>query len=130
MKEPIILRIKPRPAPRPRLGKNGTYNPSWYTKYKKDLVLMIKSYHIELKDYSKLNVIFGIPYPKVVVGGEKNRIEGVPRRDHTGDADNYMKGIKDAIEQSGIIKDDCQIYFETSCKLYTKTEGYIQFFLS
>lgn len=130
MQKPEILRIKPRPAPRPRLGKNGAYNPSWYTQYKKDLVILIKSLHIEKKDYNSLYVVFGLPYPKQVKGGQDNKIEAAPHRIHSGDADNFMKGIKDAIQQAGIIEDDCQIFFETSCKVWTKTEGYIQFFLT
>lgn len=129
MQKPIILRIKPRPAPRPRLGKNGAYNPSWYTQYKKDIVKMILSHNIKKKDYAVLYVVLGLPYPKTVKGGESKRIEGYPHRGHSGDTDNYIKGVKDAIQQSGIIEDDCQIYSETCTKVYTRTTGYILFFL-
>lgn len=111
------------------MGKNGAYNPSWYTQYKKDIVNLLKSHNIPKKDYSILNVIFGLPYPKKVIGGEKAKIEGLPHRGHSGDTDNYMKGVKDAIENAGLFSNDCQIFSETTTKVFTRTSGYIIIFL-
>jgi Holliday junction resolvase RusA-like endonuclease len=130
MEEPVILRIKPRPAPRPRLGKNGAYNESWYTKYKKDLIFLLKSAKIPLhKKYNELYVVFGLPYPKTVKGGQKMKIEGAPHFSDSGDVDNFTKGIKDALQQAGIIENDCMIYHESCTKLWTCTDGYIRIFL-
>lgn len=129
MKEPLVIRIKPRPSPRPRLGKHGAYNPSWYTAYKKELVGVIKGANIPKKEYSELYVVFGLPYPKNVIGGKKEKIEAKPNVSGSGDLDNFIKGIKDAITQAQIINDDCQIYIERSCKVWTNTEGYIKFIL-
>jgi Holliday junction resolvase RusA-like endonuclease len=129
MKEPIRLMIKPRAAPRPRLGKNGAYNESWYTQYKKDIVILIKQAKIPKGDYSQLYAIFGMPYPQVVKGGNKMKIEGLPHRIHSGDTDNITKGLKDAIQNAGLVEDDCSIYLNCCSKLWTKTGGYIEFYL-
>ena len=134
MIQPLHIPIKPRPAPRPRFGRDKrgnvrTYNHSWYTKYKEALTLTIKSANIPKKDYSKLYVTIGIPYPKHIKGGQKAKIEALPHRKASGDTDNFVKGIKDAIEQAGVLTNDCQIYYEVVCKVWTKTDGYIEFFL-
>lgn len=129
MLNPEILHITPRPAPRPRLGKYGAYNESWYTKYKKDITILLKGLHIPKKDYAKLEVRFGMPYPKTVKGGEKNKIEGMPHRINSGDVDNLLKPLKDAMQDVGILQNDCQIYYEAGCKVWTNTTGYIMFFL-
>ena len=125
----IYLEIKPRPAPRPRLGRNGAYNESWYTSYKKDLILLLKAQRIPVADYKEIHVIFGMPYPQVVKGGQKMKIEGLPHRSDSGDVDNLLKPIKDALQQAGTLVNDCQIYHSPSMKLWTKTSGYIHFFL-
>ena len=125
----FYIKITPRPAPRPRLGKYGAYNESWYTSYKKELILKIKTSGLAKLDYSILYIQFGLPYPKTVKGGEKMRIEGAPHRNDNGDVDNFIKPVKDALQQSGLINNDCQFYLVCGEKTYTKSSGFIFFAL-
>jgi len=133
MKESIILRIKPRPTPRPKFNSytKTAYNPTWYTNYKKELIVLILQQKrlIPKKDYHEIHVRFGVPYPKQVKGGKKMKIEGLPNVEGNGDVDNYIKGIKDALEQAGVFTNDCQVYFDCAAKVNTCTNGYIEFIL-
>lgn len=103
--------------------------PSWYKPYKEELIRQMKTAKIPPASYSALFVTFGMPYPKQVKGGKKAKIEAKPHQTNSGDADNLMKSLKDAIEEAGIIENDCQIYYEITVKVWTCTEGYIEFFL-
>ena len=110
------LQISPKPTPRPRLGRFGTYNVPEYTKYKEDLVWLIKAAKIPVSDYGKISVTFYMPYPKSTA--KKALIEGMPHRVKP-DADNYFKACADALEQAGIIKNDSQLYSCSITKKYT-----------
>lgn len=98
--------IHPMPAPRPRLGKHGTYNPTKYTKYKTSCVWLIKALRIPKGDYSAVDIIAYLPYPKSTA--KKNRIEGALHR-YKVDIDNILKGCLDVLQDAGVIKDDRQI---------------------
>jgi Holliday junction resolvase RusA-like endonuclease len=131
------LNIAPKPTPRPRVRniiKNGkrinlTYYPTDYVKYKESVCLMLKSLNIEPNDYTILHVTYGIPYPKTVKGGKKERIEGKKHLQRP-DLDNFGKGFVDFLTQSGVFKTDdsfiCEIH---TAKVWTNTEGYIIFML-
>lgn len=130
------INICPKPTPRPRVrtiiknGKriNATYYPTEYQQYKDALTLMVKQLGIEQKDYHTLWVTFGIPYPKTVKGGKKERIEGKLHQ-LKPDLDNYLKGKKDALTQSLSIFDDSKLAIIHASKLWTNSEGYIKFML-
>ena len=135
--ETTIINICPKPTPRPRVKniiKNGkrinlTYYPGEYQSYKDLLCIKMKQLSIEPKDYTILWVSFGIPYPKTVKGGKKERIEG-KKHLQKPDLDNFLKGLKDSLTQSGILLTDdstiCEIH---ASKVWTNTEGYIKFLL-
>lgn len=98
------LPIDPYPTSRPRLGKNGnTYNTAKYTKYKSNLIILMKSLHIPKNDYSYVRIHFYFPYPKATA--QKDRIQNAPMR-YKYDVDNLIKAIFDALQQSGIVEDD------------------------
>ena len=120
------LPIEPYPTSRPRLGKNGhTYNTSKYTKYKNDLIILLKSLHIPKEDYSYVRIHFYFPYPKATP--KKERIDNSPMR-YKYDVDNLIKAIFDALQQSGVVEDDRIISGVYAEKLFTTNEqGYIDF---
>lgn len=119
------LEIEPKPTPRPRLGKFGTYNPSSYTKYKKDMMFLLKSLNIPKQDYSYIRVNFYFSYPQSTA--KKNRIDQAPMR-YKYDVDNLLKGLFDAMQQSEIIQDDRQISGVYAEKLFTTADkGWIEF---
>ena len=117
------ISIVPTPTPRPRIKsilKNNkkisiAYYPKNYTLYKNNLSSKISELKITPKDYSELYVTFGVPYPKTVIGGKKNKIEGKPMRNKF-DCDNL-----------NVLNDDRQIYILCISKLWTNTPGYIKF---
>lgn len=130
------IKIHPLPTPRPRVrtivknGKriNATYYPSHYQAYKDELTIRLRLLGIPQKNYGILRVVFGIPYPQTVKGGKKERIEGKPHQQKP-DLDNFLKGKKDGLTQSGILIDDSSIYYIEASKVWTNTSGYIKFFL-
>jgi Holliday junction resolvase RusA-like endonuclease len=137
MNKQILIKIKPKPTPRPRVktiykngkGINCTYYPPEYQQYKDELCLILKQLKVNPKDYTTLNVTFGIPYPITVKGGKKARIEGKIHIQKP-DLDNLTKGMKDALTQSGtLLTDDSTICFLHASKLWTNSEGYIIFLL-
>lgn len=81
----ISIDIKPRPAPRPRVGSRGTYHEQWYVDYRNDIrqqaepFLWDKCYEGDLK----LTLTFF-----------KN---ANTRSKQYGDADNLAKGVMDAL---------------------------------
>ena len=95
--------ITPMPTPRPRLGRGGAYNPKSYSDYKKSLILYIKSLNIDKGDYDYIHARFYIPFPKNTP--EKRKIEDLPLKTNF-DCDNVIKGLCDALEQSGVIEND------------------------
>jgi hypothetical protein len=119
------LQIDPYPTSRPRLGKHGAYNTSKYTKYKNDLIILMKSLHIPKGDYSYVGLHFYFPYPSSTA--KKERVDNAPMR-YKYDIDNLIKAIFDALQQSGIVEDDRIISGVYAEKLFTTNEqGYIEF---
>lgn len=86
--------------------------------------MLIKATNIQKDDYDYIHARFFFPYPKATA--QKRRIEGYPMRIKC-DLDNLTKGLKDALEQGGIIEDDRQICAEFCEKYYTTGEPRIEF---
>jgi len=123
------VEITPFPTPRPRFTKKGRiYNLPKYTRYLKNLTILIKEWRIPRKDYYKLDAGFFMPYPK---GTAKIRsIDNVPHRKKP-DRDNYEKGLMDALEYAGVIVNDGQISDGEILKRYTtEKRGFILFNLN
>tara|TARA_Y100000004_G_C8921460_1_gene415596 strand:- start:816 stop:1223 length:408 start_codon:yes stop_codon:yes gene_type:complete len=113
------LSVIPKPTPRPRLGRYGTYNKKEYTKYKNDLMILIKSLRIPKKDYSLVRACFLFPYPKRTP--QKKRIHLAPLRNKC-DLDNLVKGLLDALEKVEVINNDRQIFSLQIEKRFTVRE--------
>ena len=117
--------ITPMPTPRPRLGKHGVYNLNSYSKYKKGLITYIKSLNIDKDEYDYIHARFYLPFPKNTA--KKNIIEGLPLKSNF-DCDNVIKGLCDALEQSGVIENDRCLWAMFIEKFRTKNkEGRIEF---
>ncbi len=132
------LDIEPMPTPRPRsrvvtpFGKPSfvhVYNPAEYTNYKAAIALMCKDARLGLKKgtYGRIFVTFYMTYPKSTP--KKNLIDNAPHVKKP-DWDNYIKGLQDALQDSGIMLNDSAISDGAVRKRYTLRErGYIAFSL-
>lgn len=119
------LDIEGYPCQRPRLGKNGAYNPAKYTKHKNDLIFLLKSLKIAPKDYKAVKLAFYFPYPESTP--QKKRIDLEPMN-RKYDIDNLIKSFFDALQQSGIITDDRRICGVYAIKLFSvEKKGWIEF---
>jgi len=117
----IFIEIKPKPAPRPRVTRYGTYNNKDYTDYKKVIALKYKSVHgspaTKKPIAMKLDFFFEVPK------SWSKRKKGAAKF-HTSrpDADNLAKSIKDAL--NGIAyKDDSQVCYLQVRKQYAAFNG-------
>jgi Holliday junction resolvase RusA-like endonuclease len=119
------LDIEGYPCQRPRLGKNGAYNPAKYTKHKNDLIILMKSLNIPKKNYKAVKLAFYFPYPKSTP--LKKRIDLAPMN-YKYDIDNLIKSFFDALQQSGVITDDRTICGVYAIKLFSvENKGWIEF---
>lgn len=119
------LQITPQPTPRPRLGANGAYNPTKYTKYKSDLIFLLKGLKVPPMDYDYIHARFYLPYAKSTP--KKRLINNFPLRTNF-DCDNVIKGLCDALEQAKIVEDDRHLSSMFIEKFRTTDSlGYIEF---
>ena len=116
----LWIPIKPMGAPRPRVTKNGTYNDPKYTAYKYAITLTAKSKKptiIEGPVFMKIEFFFDIPQ-----SWSKSKRESAKWHTSKPDADNLIKGVKDAL--NGIVyKDDAQVCFVQARKQYSQEFG-------
>ena len=114
----IIFAAKPKPAPRPRVTKFGTYNDTKYTAYKKVLRLVASAQIKEQLDGAvKIEMIFQIKIPK---SWSKKKKAGYKKEIPVGDCDNYAKSVKDALNGLAY-KDDRQVVDMRAIKRYGKS---------
>lgn len=115
----IYIPIRPKPAPRPRVTRNGTYNPKEYTDYKRDIAIIAKT---KVKLTSKpvsMHLDFFFKFPK---SWSKKKIEDTKFHVARPDLDNLQKGVKDAL--NGIAyKDDSQVWSIQAKKQYSDKDG-------
>ncbi len=115
----VFINIRPKPAPRPRVTKNGAYNDGAYTKYKRDIALICKSKFELSTEALHLHVCFYFKIPK---SWTKARKENPPFHTSRPDVDNLVKSIKDAL--NGVAyKDDSQIVSAFALKQYAENDG-------
>jgi Holliday junction resolvase RusA-like endonuclease len=122
----ISIPIRPKPAPRPRFSKNGTYNASDYTNYKIVIATIIKGYmnkHKIIKSDKPLVAEFEFIY-KYPKSWSKKKVASNPIHDHTVDLDNLVKTYKDAMNKVAY-NDDSQIFKETLSKRYGESDEVI-----
>ena len=102
----IIFDAKPKPAPRPRVTKFGTYNDPKYTAYKKALRLVASAQIKEpLEGAVKMSIVFQFKKPK---SWSKKKKAAAFWHTQKPDADNLQKAVKDALNGLAY-KDDSQV---------------------
>jgi len=113
------------PTPRPRFGKNGAYNTTKYSKYKKAIIFFLSELKIPVGDYDYIHAKFFVPYPKSTP--KKTLIDNYPLR-QCFDCDNVIKGLCDALQDAKIIEDD-RLFSSMFVEKYrtTQAEGRIEF---
>jgi len=117
----VFIEIKPKPAPRPRVTRHGTYNAKDYTQYKEAIrlswVAVNKGYPTEKPIAMKLDFFFKTPK-----SWSKAKKESVKWHISRPDGDNLAKSIKDAL--NGVAyRDDSQVCFLQVRKQYAQMEG-------
>ena len=117
----LFIPIKPKPAPRPRFSRKGTYNPSDYTEYKKVITLAFMAKYGSIKSTypisMKLDFFFKIPK-------SWNKQKKADACWHTSrpDADNLTKSIKDSLNGVAYV-DDSQVCMLLVRKQYATEDG-------
>ena len=122
-----ILKITPKPTPRPRVGKFGAYYPKAYQKHKDMMHYLVNDLKIPPKKYNELVVVFYLPFLT-----KMKKEERIPNSYcmFRGDLDNYLKCLLDALQSCEVIEDDrqfCKITMEK--RFATDKDGYIKFLL-
>ena len=112
--------VKPKPAPRPRVTKRGTYNAKDYTDWKKGLSFLAKTKIKEpLENEIFLNIDFFYEIPK---SWSKKKKESVKWHTSKPDIDNLIKSVMDGL--NGIAyKDDSQVVLIQARKQYAQFTG-------
>jgi len=115
----VYIKIKPKAAPRPRVTRNGTYNPKAYTDYKR-LIALVSRTKFEKSDSALfMHVDFYFKIPK---SWSKAKKADIPYHTSKPDVDNLIKSIKDAL--NGIAyKDDSQVVQVFARKQYADEDG-------
>lgn len=115
----IIFDARPKPAPRPRVTKYGTYNDKSYTNYKKALRLVAQTkIKTPLEGAIKMNILFQFKKPK---SWTKKKKEAAFWHTQKPDADNLAKAVKDAL--NGVAyRDDSQICDMKLAKIWGETD--------
>lgn len=116
-----FIKIKPKPAPRPRVTRNGTYNDKSYTEYKNAIKLAYISVHGKTQNTNPIMMVleFFFETPK---SWSKKKKEDAKWHISRPDADNLSKSIKDAL--NGVAyKDDSQVCFLQVRKQYARFNG-------
>ena len=124
-----IVELCPVPCPRPRVTKSGiVYYPKRYTDYKKVLSALLQQQWglREEADFYYLSLEFYFSYPKS--HPKKTRQEAAPMRKRC-DLDNLAKGMMDAMQDVGIIRDDRQISALDLSKHWTTGVSRIHYYL-
>ena len=117
----LFIEIKPKPAPRPRVTKNNTYNDEDYTSYKEVIALAYTAKYgksLNTDPFTmKLDFFFQIPK-----SWSKRKKENAKWHTSRPDTDNLVKGICDAL--NGIAyKDDSQVCYMQARKQYAAMNG-------
>ena len=114
-----------RPAPRPRAGRFGTYNESWYTRQKRQLAADLARLVPRLPEApTAVSIEVVLARPK----SHWNRTGLTPRAPkwppaRAGDVDNLAKAVLDAMVQGGVLPDDSQVVDLHVRKAYAERDG-------
>ncbi len=115
----IIFDAKPKPAPRPRVTRYGTYNDPKYTAYKKALSLTASSkIKTPFSGAISMKLIFQFAKPK---SWSKKKRDKAFWHTQKPDSDNLAKAVKDAL--NGVAyADDSQVCEMQIIKIWGDTD--------
>ena len=108
----IILEMEVPPAPRPRVLRSGiTYYPKKYREFKSTgASLLRKAWNGEtLTGAIRIEIVFLIKKPKSKIR-KATKNDRLPCYKSRGDIDNRIKSLFDILQDSGVIRNDSQIY--------------------
>jgi len=115
----IYIKIRPKAAPRPRVTRNGTYNPKAYTDYKKIIALVSRAKFKKSEIAVSMHLDFFFKIPK---SWSKAKKADIPYHTSKPDVDNLIKSIKDAL--NGVAyRDDSQVVQVFARKQYADEDG-------
>ena len=117
----VIIPLRPKPSPRPRVKKNGwTYLPRSYMEHKKQLITTIKS-KIQTQTETIREALYHIKIETICKQPKKSRFK-VPNYD----CDNVAKTVLDAVSESKRLwYDDTQVVSLKVNKRYGSENKYI-----
>ena len=122
----VWIRGDPIPLQRPKLGRNGTYDPQKDLKYQTGIRL--KSQINFNYDYSSLDgdlsldITFYFEIPKSWSLKKKEKVAG-KRKSSRPDLSNLIKYYEDVMQDIDLFNDDSQIVEITARKLYDDGQG-------
>lgn len=127
---PLLFRVEivPVPCSRPKVTKRGTvYYPKRYTMYKGVLSALLKACYVNTHNKESpiegpvsIDYLFVLPRPKYMKKGYSTELCLHAKRP---DLDNLLKGVNDALEWGGVLKNDSQITDSSSRKRYAEIDG-------
>jgi Holliday junction resolvase RusA-like endonuclease len=107
----VVFPGRPYPWPRHRMGKGRSYMPAKQKKWLDDLALTIRvsAGRSMLSGPVVLRAVFD--YLKNETRFEISPSDKKSHRIKRGDIDNLCKGLMEALQVSGVVKDDAQVAF-------------------
>lgn len=115
----IFIPIKPMPAPRPRVTRNGTYNDPKYTNYKKAIALYCQIHFGVSEKPIAMHLIFLFDIPK---SWSKQKKQDAIWHTSRPDIDNLQKGVMDSLNGIAYV-DDAQVCYLSVKKQYAEVAG-------
>lgn len=115
----IFIPIKPMPAPRPRVTRNGTYNDPKYTNYKKAIALYCQRIFGVSEKPIAMHLIFLFDIPK---SWSKTKKDSAIWHTSRPDIDNLQKGVMDSLNGIAYV-DDAQVCYLSAKKQYSEKSG-------
>ena len=112
--------VKPKPAPRPRVTKSGTFNAKDYTDWKKGLNLLARTQikkPFEKELFVKIDFFYEIPK-----SWSKKKKESANWHTSKPDIDNLIKSVLDGLNGVAFI-DDAQVSSIQARKQYASFTG-------
>ena len=123
----ITLRIvgEPKAQPRPRATRRGkVYNPTTAQGWRDMICLEVARQRLveQIQGPLQVDCIWYFPRPKSHYRGEVLREDAPKFHVYKPDRDNLDKVVLDALEESGLIKNDCQVCAGILLKAYVGPE--------
>ena len=117
----LFLEVKPMPAPRPRVTRNGTYNKKEYTQYKELIKMAYIAKYKGCLTYKPVAMYLDFFF-KIPKSWSKKKKENARWHTSRPDSDNLAKSIKDALNCVAYL-DDSQVCFLQVRKQYAQMNG-------